>query len=546
MEIKLFKYSKENNRVDKDVYFNGELALEGTLRSSTSIINPIFQIAYDNTIIEYNYCYIQYFNRYYFIDNINSIRNGLWELSLRVDVLMSFKNNILAQTCIVARNEFEYDLMLEDKYLFTKYERKISEKDVTNISDSNIDYIEFCKEYSTYPSAESKCNVIVTGIGKFWTTDIYPTNQDINSNNFLPNLNSEQQFHYCGTNSSNSIYSVGISIAMLRLFLQWLQDKGRYSYIISIIVLPYYTDVNIEYGSLGKIQINGEQSDVSCFALKHSISEYVTTNKFKILSTTSKSFLDYEPYSNYSLYIPYADYIELKASQILDKEIMVQYQVNYLDGSAQCIVTNVSDNQIISKQECQLGIRVPISSDNSYDISILKTQNITNGVISALGNVGQIAMSSLGIANGLSLLNFASAMGSTSLLIGGTSQVNRNTSSVGSGVLGLASNISNTIMNDQKLYPTAKCTSGGGQLSYYLPQKVRLRKSYIETSINPTSTEYCKLYGKPLERIKTLSSLNGFTIVADIDLVDIDNSTSQEREEIVYLLKNGVHFSEPK
>lgn len=544
MEIRLIKYAQENNRVDKDTYFGTIKVLQGTMRTPTSILYPIIQIAEDSSIIDYNYCYISEFKRYYFVTDIVSTRNGLWEISLSVDVLMSFKTDILKQTCIVSRNEFEYNLMLEDKYLFTKYERKITETEVTNITDSSINYVEFCKDYSTYPSAESKCNVIVTGIGKFWSTDIYPTNIDIISNNFLPNLDSKKQFYYCGSNGSNSIYSVGISVAMLRTFLEWLQDKGRYSYIISIIVLPYYIDVNTNYGGLGEIQINSEKSGVNCFALKHSISDYITTNKFKISSSNPKTFLVYEPYCNYSLYLPYCGYIDLKASQVLDKELMVQYQINYMDGSSQCIVTNVTDNQIITKQECQLGIRVPISSDNSYDISILKAQNITNGVLSSIGNIGEIAMSSLGISNGLSVLQYASAMNSISLQLGGTNQVNRSTSSLGNGVLGLASNIANTIMNDQKLYPKAQCSSGGGQLSYYLPQKVRLRKSYIETNINPTASSYCRIYGKPLELVKKLSTMHGFTMVADIDLIDMGNITFEERNEIISLLKSGVYFAD--
>lgn len=542
MRVQLIKYGQENNRVDKDTYFGRRVNYDCVIRDSTSIFNPTIQISTDVSIIEYTYCYIEDFKRYYFITNIVAIRNGLWSLSLSEDVLMSFKEDILNQTCIVARNEYQYNLLLQDDKLFTKYERKITESEVTNIADSSITYTEFL---STASRSSNSLNCIITGIGKFWSnTNIETPIVNINSHNFLPNISVTQQILF-GT-SINNINSVAIDIAYLEALLVWLQDRGRSSYIVSIIILPYFVPVVTQSGyNLGNIQINGEDSGIKCYGMTYSMSNYITTNKFTINSSTPISFLDYEPYTNYSLYLPYCDYIELKASQVLNKTLMVQYQVNYLDGSAQCIVTNATDNQIISTQSCQLGIRIPISSDNAYDISLLKTQNITNGVLSGLTSIVGMYIGGLGIANGLSSVSGGSALNNLGLITAGTEQVNYNTEKIGSTGIGLIGTIANTIMNDQKLYPTAKCTSGGGQLSYYLPQKVRLRKSFIQPSLSPTNTLYCKLYGKPLETTTRLSNMHGFTIVAEIELENFFNATAQERNAVISSLKNGVHFPEP-
>lgn len=50
----------------------------------------------------YNYCYISEFGRYYFINNITSVRNGLWKIDCSVDVLMSYKTSILNLNVIVS------------------------------------------------------------------------------------------------------------------------------------------------------------------------------------------------------------------------------------------------------------------------------------------------------------------------------------------------------------------------------------------------------------------------------------------------------------
>lgn len=92
MEIVLYVTGNEPNALDKVLQNSYEL--QGSLRSESSVINPTFVIQANN-ITQYNYCFIPDFNRYYFITDIVSIRTNLWRVSCRVDVLMSFKAQIL-------------------------------------------------------------------------------------------------------------------------------------------------------------------------------------------------------------------------------------------------------------------------------------------------------------------------------------------------------------------------------------------------------------------------------------------------------------------
>lgn len=92
MEIVLYVTGSESNALDKVLQNSYEL--QGSLRSESSIINPTFLVQANN-VTQYNYCFIPDFNRYYFITDIVSIRTNLWRVSCRVDVLMSFKTQIL-------------------------------------------------------------------------------------------------------------------------------------------------------------------------------------------------------------------------------------------------------------------------------------------------------------------------------------------------------------------------------------------------------------------------------------------------------------------
>ena len=112
MTIKLYKTPSEVNKVTK--VLNDELELTGELRESSSVITPIIKIE-DNDLTDYNYAYIPDFGRYYFITNITSVRNGLWEVAMRVDVLMTYADEIKANTAVIARNSNLWNLYYQDE-----------------------------------------------------------------------------------------------------------------------------------------------------------------------------------------------------------------------------------------------------------------------------------------------------------------------------------------------------------------------------------------------------------------------------------------------
>lgn len=101
MTIVFYNNYSEKNVINKIIDSLTALTLTGELRQSTSIKTPVIMIESDVSIIGFNYCYITEFSRYYFITDIKSVRNGLWEVSMRVDVLMSFKDDILASEAII-------------------------------------------------------------------------------------------------------------------------------------------------------------------------------------------------------------------------------------------------------------------------------------------------------------------------------------------------------------------------------------------------------------------------------------------------------------
>lgn len=116
MNISLMYNKSEIERVTKEVSIISEM--KGSLKDGTSVIDPIIIIqgtpATTQQIVSSNYLYIEDFGRYYFINDISSVRTNLWEISCHVDVLQTYATQIKAQTAIIQRQENKWNLYLND------------------------------------------------------------------------------------------------------------------------------------------------------------------------------------------------------------------------------------------------------------------------------------------------------------------------------------------------------------------------------------------------------------------------------------------------
>lgn len=112
-EIQLLRNNSQVNKIGKDL--TNLLTVRGTLRKETSIIDPSIMIECDlSALTRCNYIYINEFKRYYFVNNITSIREGLVEFSCHVDVLETYKEQIRMNSAIIRRQENNWNLYLND------------------------------------------------------------------------------------------------------------------------------------------------------------------------------------------------------------------------------------------------------------------------------------------------------------------------------------------------------------------------------------------------------------------------------------------------
>lgn len=139
MEVQFF-YNVSDPRCINKTLIEGN-TFEGQARDQISIMNPVVMFDTED-IITYNYAYIPEFERYYSIDNIVAYRNNLYEVTMTVDVLMSFRRDILNCVAVVDKQAMQEngDEYIDDGSLVTE---NIMFTEVLEFEDGFNDSVEY-------------------------------------------------------------------------------------------------------------------------------------------------------------------------------------------------------------------------------------------------------------------------------------------------------------------------------------------------------------------------------------------------------------------
>lgn len=553
MQIVFYKSLAEINRVDKTDYLTEVFTMNGTLKSSTSLLQPIIDISTsyndlnigndnDQTVVDddnqlvtvdgidvlmyrevpslfnVNYCYIPDFNRYYFVQNITSVAIDLWRVSLKVDVLMTYKNVIKTLNAYVTRNEFDFDAYIQDnllgsteKYIVTEENANYtppvdSLKNIDFISDSdnnicrNIMLVAFTDTPLSDSSKRSKpsymvLNDIITDVNNTFsgTTDAY---------NYY-SLDDGDLFRIINHFIDNDIHLTvgGDGFAKLN----GLDEIA--SFILNIVAYPFelpHTQL------LNDIYIG--TSSVECLnqaGVVDKMSPYLIPSEI-LIEPTYNDFRDY--LCKYELYFPFVGWVEFPAYQVLNKRLIPIYVTDYItnDGLFQLVdYTDFTNPILIYSCNVTLGVQISLATSNIAQYNRQKIANQIQAITS---------LTTTAISGGI-------AMGS------GNPYVSLNATRSASRSIGDVAN--NYLSNYQK--GSVNLQSNNQAINSC--KKVRYRVT------KPIFTEYNNnffhLNGRPLNQNRVLGNISGYTVVGDVH-IENEEGTITENQEIETLLKGGV------
>lgn len=250
--------------------------------------------------------------------------------------------------------------------------------------------------------------------------------------------------------------------------------------IISCKSIPINTDGANQEIVLGNVStgVNGEK--ISNNFDKQTIGSITISEHYH-------NFLDYAPYTNVILYLPYIGFKELDTTLVMNKTLQVIYTVDAITGG--CLAQVYSNSVRLYEFTGNVGIDIPITASNRAQVEAGYIQAGVGATASALGG------------------NVGSAV--TSLLNSATSQYHY--SSTGN--------------------PSPMCVASTNRTCYVIIDRPNYQNL---KAFNHTRGRKCYLS-------KTISTLHGFTICdSNIDLSGI-NATQSELEELKEILSSGFY-----
>lgn len=158
---------------------------------------------------------------------------------------------------------------------------------------------------------------------------------------------------------TNSLIWQDLGDAIISSFLGEKTDA-----IISFIYFYGVTDV-IEAKNYERVKV-GRHIFEDVFGYEQK-SEYITkTFEFDAPLPKFYNFLDFEPFAEYSIFLPFVGIKQLPLSQVLrsgqgdKKKIKINYNINITTGAA--LVEVFANNQILSQDSVNLGVHIPFTN----------------------------------------------------------------------------------------------------------------------------------------------------------------------------------------
>lgn len=376
------------------------------LKEQCSQDNPVFICTGNN--FNYNYC--QWDGKYYFIDDIISLRNNEIEIHCSLDVLATYKTDILNTTAYVIYDTV-LNTQLPDNRLPMKtaatvdsstaacpfvpdggcyvvsltgahnstgvYKMSPSElaaliDDVTDLTDNIFDYGPIPSSPSYPPAPASTGNVATDLVNsliyltttfsdtadwlvnwiKWWTDAIkLPITQFMGTGN-VPNNIRECKF---------IPFNVGTTSGSNLIYLGTVKTKQ----------------------SLGKLN-----------------TETVHRTTSVSIPWQANDYRRRSPYTDIYLYLPYIGMVKLSSENLVGQStINVSYTLGMRDGSLICTIT--SGSEVLGQYSCNVGASVPVGISN---INMPKVaQSVLSGIASVVNtkNIGAIGMAAMNFGDSI-------------------------------------------------------------------------------------------------------------------------------------------------
>lgn len=266
-------------------------------------------------------------------------------------------------------------------------------------------------------------------------------------------------------------------------------------YVIGLNIIP---SQGLSVGASTSIRFGFVNSNVTMPRLT---SQYFTVDcgSLSFDKLCGDTFLDYAPYSKFSLYLPYIGVKEMDANDFVGHTISILYHGDVVTGGVTAYI--LKDGSVMYQYSGCCALTIPLNADSWGN-------TISGAIQIATTLVGGAALSSAGKGFAAKRTGIMAATSAADIA-------------------------SNPSLLSPQVMRSGAISGGAGCMASQKPFVIREAARFHTTEGFNTISGYPSYYYKPL------SSMHGFTSVLDVHLHGIPG-THQELAEIEALLKEGV------
>lgn len=475
LKLTLWKFSKRENSTAIPSASGTELDI--LLKDRTQILSPVFLLEL-STYPDYNYALFE--GRYYFITQIECLREDLWSLSCRVDVLGTYKASIQASSAFVL-----YDTSVNTEIC----DNRLSTKTTRTVGGSS----------AVFATLGAGLSAVVTVVGKSSTTSFITTVS--NARGILNSIDT-------AINTALPHISVGSITDVpeaLEVLFNGITDVGRKilstgnaaECVRNAFMLPVdYTNI---WGAWTRVYLGEFDTGQNWKIVPSTGSDRIVKDVLTVqIPWQATDWRRNAPYHEIYLYIPYVGFINMPVADLIgETNISIETSLDVASGDA--IFRVYTSSGTIAQYNASLAVPLPIGASNITPMQML------NAGASAIGGITG------GVLSGV-------AGNAAGMIHGGLS-----------GITGFFNN----------MQPLASCIgANGGGAVFGLENKVYCYTIFHDTNVLPDSVS--AIMGTPTREVKSLSGLSGYvqTIGASVSGSMLD----AERSEINKLLDGGIYI----
>lgn len=377
------------------------------LKDATSVNNPTFII--QDPSFDVNVNMAKWDNRYYFIEDIISFRNNIWEVSCKLDVLATYKSEILSTTAFIIYDSTA-NTEIPDNRLPIKTTKVVQTATAACpfVPDGGCYILSLTGAGGTtgvYKVTESQLGALIDDL-QHVTDNIFdfnnitpptrPSTQDLWD--WLGYIGDYLKYMFdCAVRPISQIFGSGNIPENIRecRFLPF--DIG-----VTGTPIPIYLGTFITQQSLGKL-----------------VTETVVRSTTVSIPWQATDYRRRSPYTEIYLYLPYIGMTRLSSENLIGQSgITVDYCIAIRDGSLICTIS--SGGEVLGQYSGNVSASVPVGVSN---ISLGRTAQSIIGVAASVAtdSLATFGMASIQYANSVTP-NYSSLGGLDGIAAIGTNQ----------------------------------------------------------------------------------------------------------------------------